>query len=147
VETQIARLLDERVKTEATRDERRITATVAPALRVQTFRLANGALRYYVRVEWKTGKEKALEYPYSLGAWITPVPTLHILAVEPRTSAGYAIEDGLPDLLNLVDLGAGKTGMILHLSGGESIALVLAEYRDGLATQKMRVLQSLSFGE
>ena len=95
----------------------------------------------------KSGKETGPQYPYSLAAWITPLPSLRILAVEKRTSAGYAIADGLPELLNVVDLDAGRTGIIVRVSGGDSIALDLAEYRDGVALQSMRVLQSVGLAE
>jgi hypothetical protein len=147
LETQIAALLNQRMKMEATDAEQRLAGNVAPALRVQPFQLADGSLRYYVRAEWKSGKETDSQYPFTLAAWITPLPTLRILAVEKRTSAGYAIDDGLPDLLNVVDLGAGSTGIIVHVSYGESIELDLAEYRDGVGIQSMRLMQSLSFGE
>jgi hypothetical protein len=147
LETQIAALLNQRMKMEATDAEQRLAGNVAPALRVQPFQLADGSLRYYVRAEWKSGKETDSQYPFTLAAWITPLPTLRILAVEKRTSAGYAIDDGLPDLLNVVDLGAGSTGIIVHVSYGESIELDLAGYRDGVGIQSMRLMQSLSFGE
>jgi hypothetical protein len=147
VETQIAALLDQRMKMEATEAERRLAQGVAPALKVQPFQVADGSLRYYVRAEWRSGKETNLQYPYTLAAWITPLPNLQILAVEKRTSAGYGIADGLPDLLNVVDLGAGRTGIIVHVSHGESIELDLSEYRDGVGVKNMQVMQSLSVGE
>jgi hypothetical protein len=146
VETRIAALLSQRMKIEATDAERRLAGSAAPALRVQPFQVADGSLRYYVRAEWKSGKQTGLQYPYTLAAWITPLPTLRVLAVEKRASAGYAIADGLPDLLNVVDLGAGRTGIIIHVSHGDSTELDLAEYRDGVGTQSMRLMQSLSFG-
>jgi hypothetical protein len=140
-------LLDQRMKTEATDAEKRMAGSAAPALRVQPFQVADGSIRYYVRAEWKSGMEKDSQYPYTLAAWITPRPSLRILAVEKRTSAGYGIEDGLPDLLNVVDLGAGRTGVIFQVSYGESIQLDLVEYRDGVWIQAMRLLQSLSVAE
>jgi hypothetical protein len=147
VQNQIAALLDQRMKTEATDAEKRVAGSVPPALRVQPFQVADGSLRYYVRAEWKSGMETESQYPYTLAAWITPLPSLRILAVEKRTSAGYGIEDGLPDLLNMVDLGGGRTGGIFQVSHGESIELDLVEYRDGIGVQAMRLLQSLSVAE
>ena len=137
VETRIAALLNGRMKQAATDAEQRVAGRVAPSLKVQAFQIADGSLRYYARAEWKSGKETVSQHPYTLAAWITPTPTLQILAIE----------TGLPDLLNVVDLGAGRTGIILHLSYGESTKLELAEYRDGVRIESMRELQSISFGE
>jgi hypothetical protein len=147
VENQIAALLNQRMKMEATDGQLRLAEGAAPALKVQPFQVADGSLRYYVRAEWKSGKESNSQYPYTLGAWITPLPTLRILAVERRTSEGYGSADGLPDLLNVVDLGAGRTGIIIQVSAGESLELNLSEYRDGIGTQSMAVMQSLGVGE
>jgi hypothetical protein len=144
-ETQIAHLLDQRMKMEATAAEQRVAGGVAPALKVQTFQVADGSLRYYVRAEWKTGKEKGLQFPYSLAAWISPLPTLHILAVEQRTTGNDDL--GLPDLHNVVDLGAGRTGIIIEVAYDASRELVLASYRDGVSVKGMRVLQSVGVGE
>jgi hypothetical protein len=145
IETQIAALLDQRMKTEATDAEQRLAGNVAPALKVQPFRVADGNLRYYVRAVWKSGKETGRQHPYALAAWMTPLPTLHVLAVEKRTT-GYG-DFGVPDLLNVVDLAAGRTGIIVHIGYDARIKLDLAEYRDGVSTQSMRVMQSLSAGE
>jgi len=147
VETQIAALVGQRMKMEATDAERRLAGSAVPALRVQPFQVADGSLRYYVRAEWKSGKETRLQYPYSLGAWIAPLPTLRILAVEKRTSPYASADGGLPELLNVVDLGAGRTGVIVHLSHGDSVELDLAEYRDGAGIKSMRLLQSIGTGE
>ncbi len=86
IETQIASLLDQRMKTEATEAEKRLAGGVAPALKVQPFRVADGSLRYYVRANWKSGKEMGRQFPFALAAWIEPAPTLHILAVEKRST-------------------------------------------------------------
>jgi hypothetical protein len=146
-ETKIAEILSERMKIEATDAEQRLAGNIAPAFKVQPFHIADGSLRYYVRAEWKSGKETEGMPTFVLAAWITPVPTLHILSVEKRTSPYDGIESGLPELLNLVDLGEAGTGIIVHISGLDSTQLRLAEYRDGLNIQGMRVLQSISTGE
>ena len=83
------------------------------AARSQAFQLAGGSLRYYVRAHWKSGREKPGELPFSLAAWMTPPPSLHILAVEKRISGYHDL--GLPELLNVVDLGNGRTGIILEV--------------------------------
>jgi len=74
---------------------------------------------------------------------MTPRPTLHILAVEKRP---YGSEF-LPNLLNVVDLGDGKTGSIVNITGEDSAEIDLMEYRDGVDTKRMRVLQSIASGE
>jgi len=50
-------------------------------------------------------------------------------------------------LLNVVDLGDGKTGIIVNITGEDSAEIDLMEYRDGVDTKRMRVLQSIASGE
>jgi len=126
--------------------ERRGAEDIPPTLEVQSFRLADGSLRYYVRSEWKSGKESFRHPAYALGAWIAPLPKLHILTVEKRTS-GYDFESALPSLLNVVDLGSGKTGVIVSISGDDSRWLKLIEYRDGVSLNHMRSLQGIGSAE
>ena len=145
VEARIATLLDQRMKTEATAADRSAAAGLEPALIVQPFRVADGSMRYYARAVWKTGKETPQRPPYSIGAWISPVPAIHIMAGEPRTSP-YG-DFGLPEPLNVVDLGAGRTGIIVDVEGLDSRELNLFEYRDGASIKQMRLLQSIGVGE
>ena len=135
------------MKMEATDAERREAGDVQPAFKVQPFQVADGSLRYYVRAEWKSGKESKNKSTYVLAAWMTPLPTLHILAVEKRTSPYDGIDYGLPNLLNVVDLGDGRTGIIVDIKGLDSTQLDLKEYRDGDSIRSMRVMQSISSGE
>lgn len=104
---------------------------------MQSFRLANGSLRYYARANWETEKEPNDGSNDALGAWLTP--SLQILAIETGTSP-YGFESALPNLLNVVDLGGGRTGVI-----GRSLSLV--EYHDGASLREMSTLQALSAGE
>ena len=53
----------------------------------------------------------------------------------------------LPELLNVVDLGDGRVGLIVNLIGTDGRSLLLYEYRDGATLAEMRVLQSISAGE
>ena len=50
-------------------------------------------------------------------------------------------------LLNVVDLGGGRTGIIVQLTGGDSEALNVLEYRDAISLRQMPALQSVSIGE
>jgi len=145
VQSQIATLLNERLKMEANDAVRREAEQAPLAFDVQPFTVADGSLRYYVRAEWKSGKERLGRPTYALAAWIAPLPTLHILAVETLSTAPDGGE--LPKLFNLVDLGNGRTGVIVQLLGGDGRALDLLEYRDGIRLAQMRVLQSISSGE
>jgi hypothetical protein len=147
IETRIAEILNLRMKTEATDRERRVAGNVSPAIKVQPFQVADGSLRYYVRAEWKSGREPKYTPSYVLAAWMTPLPTLHILAVEKRTSPYDGIENGLPDLRNVVDLGGGRTGIIVDIKGLDSTELRLAEYHDGADIKGMRAMQSIGTGE
>jgi len=47
----------------------------------------------------------------------------------------------------VVDLGGGRTGIIVTRSGEDSNSTDLVEYRDGVDLGQMRVLQSIGAGE
>jgi hypothetical protein len=53
----------------------------------------------------------------------------------------------LPNLLNVIDLGAGKTAIVVSEHGDDSGSLRLLEYRDGVGLREMRTLQSIAAGE
>ena len=78
----------------------------------------------------------------ALAAWISPTPSLHVLAVE---SAGDL--SLLPDLVNVVDLLDGKTAIVTSFSYDDGGSLDLYEYRDGLDLHSMPHLQSIAAGE
>jgi hypothetical protein len=147
IEARIAELLNQRMKMETTAAERSATRDSPLAFKVQTFQVGDGDLRYYVRAEWKSGKEPDDASSYVLAAWMTPVPTLHILAVEKRTSPYDGIASALPDLLNVLDLGYGKTGIVVKIVGEDSGEVDLVQYRDGVNLRGMRVMQSIGVGE
>lgn len=108
---------------------------------VQSFHLADGDLRYYARCQWNVAKG------VTLGAWLAPQPTLHIVGIERRT-ASYGFDSDLPTLLNVFDLGAGRTAIVLSTSGEDSAAVVLLEYRDRVGgARDMPQLQSLAAAE
>jgi hypothetical protein len=142
LQSRIVNLLEERMKTLASPSQQHEAENVSPSFAVQQFRLSDGSLRYYARAGWKSGKRRNSKLIYGLGAWIAPSPTLHILAVESKVGFEY-----LPQLVNVIDLGEGKNGIIVtehHEDGG---ALRLLEYRDDLDLSHMRTLQSLSADE
>jgi hypothetical protein len=145
VQSQIAALLNERLKMEPNEAARRKAILAPLAFDVRPFSVADGSLRYYVRAEWKTGTEAQGRPSYALAAWIAPLPTLHILAVETHSVAPDAGE--LPELLNVVDLGDGRTGIIVKFLGGDGTALDLLEFRDGMSLTQMRIMQSIGTGE
>jgi hypothetical protein len=146
VQRQIAVLLNERLNMEANEAVRRRAELAPLAFDVKPFSVADGSLRYYVRAEWKSGREKQGRPSYAMAAWIAPSPTLHILAVE--THSNTASDGGeLPELFNVVDLGDGRTGIIVQFWGGDSRTLDLLQYRDGISLAQMRVLQSIGTGE
>jgi hypothetical protein len=130
----------------ASAEQQRELENVAPMLAVQAFRLADGGLRYYARAEWREDNKLKGVPAIALGAWIAPQPELHLLAVEEITSP-YGFPDELPDLLNVVDLGAGSTGIIVNISGAGDSTLGLWEYRDGADLNHMRLFQSLVMDE
>lgn len=149
IQSQILDLLTQRMQATATEAERNAAQGVSPVFDVESFLVADGTLRYYARAAWKWGKPEDLRSNYALAAWLVAEPKLQIVAVQTWTSPVYEDDlDGvLPRLLEVVDLGAGRTGIILSIIGLDSSAIRLLEYRDGLDFQHMRVLQSLEAGE
>ncbi|PYX45631.1 MAG: hypothetical protein DMG79_18815, partial [Acidobacteria bacterium] len=145
-QTQIVALLSDRMKALATDAQRRQAEKTSPLFQVSSFRVADGTLRYYARAFWKP--EKDLDRSsYAVGAWIAPLPTPHILALEKRTCGYEDFECVVPNLQNVVDLGDGKTGIIVAISGDDSASLDLLEYRDGTNLTQMHKLQSIAAGE
>jgi hypothetical protein len=139
IQTQIASIMKQRMRMMADPPVRAAAEKVAPAFTVQSFSLADGRIRYYVRCEWHVGKG------FLFGAWLAPQPALHIVGVERRT-ASYGFETDLPNLLNVLDLGDGRTAIVLSSSGEDSEYLGLLEYHDG-GWHKMHQLQAMSAGE
>lgn len=142
IQSKIVGLLNSRMKAMATDAEQRQAENVSPLFAVRQFRLADGTLRYYARAGWKSGKGSRERLIYGLAVWIAPQPTLHVLAAD--SAAGF---EYLPDLLNVIDLGSGNTGVIVSIHGDDSGSLSLVEYRDGVDLAHMRTLQSIGAGE
>jgi hypothetical protein len=134
VQTQIASLLTKRMMSVFY-----LADGHSPAFKVQPFRLSNGNLRYYATACWKSGDKSQRDF--CLGAWLAPSPTLHILATEEEQQVS------LPTILNVVDFGDGRTGIILANGGEDWGATDLVEYSDGLNAAHMRKLQSIAAGE
>jgi hypothetical protein len=49
--------------------------------------------------------------------------------------------------LTVINLGKGKNGVLVAISGEDSSALKLLVYRAGLAERQMRILQSIEAAE
>jgi hypothetical protein len=142
IQTQIVNLLNDRMNSLATDAQRREGENEVPIFAAQQFRLADGSQRYYARAAWKSGRGPRGKVIYGLGAWIAPLPTMHLLAVEPAAGFEY-----LPNLLNVIDLGGGNAGIIFSEHGDDSASLSLVEYRDGMDVGHMPILQSIGSGE
>jgi hypothetical protein len=147
IQTQIVSLLSERMKTVATDAEKHAADGISPAIDLRTFHLADGSLRYYARAVWNSEEAANQKTVYALAAWIAPQPTLHIIAIQTRTSPYQGLDSVLPGLLNAVDLGGGKTGIIVGSNGEDGSSLDLVEYRDGADLAHMRILHSIGAGE
>jgi hypothetical protein len=142
LETKILSLLRERLRAAVTGQERALVDTVTPTLAVQAFRLATGQTRYYAQTEWRTDEDAGRPPTFVLSAWIAPDPQLRVLATQEATSdEGFNYE--LPNLLNVVDLGGGNTGIIVNIPGHEEDTLGLWEYKDGADLAHMHLFQSI----
>jgi hypothetical protein len=144
-QSKIVALLTDRMNTLATNVQRQRAEKTSPIFQVQAFRVSDGTLRYYARIFWKPEKDSDRS-GFAIGAWLAASPTLHILALEKRTCGYDDFECVVPNLLNVLDLGA-ATGLVVAAQGDDSIGLVLVEYSDGLDLMHMRTLQSFGTGE
>jgi len=147
IQVQILDLLTQRMKTTASEAERRAVDGISPTLAVQAFRLADSTLRYYAEAAWTSGEGMEKKNEYALACWVAPEPKLHIMAEQKYTSPYAGLDNALPTLLNVIDLGQGKTGIIVSFSWEDSAATELLEYVDGQDLGHMHVLQSLAAGE
>jgi hypothetical protein len=142
--TRIATLFSERLKADSDSLARSAAEMADPAIFVQQFKTADGTARSYATAVWPftQGQERSA---YKLAAWLTTKPTLKMLAVE--TCLCELDTPQLPRLLNVVDLGRGRTGVIVETKGQYLWEFGLYEYRDGIGLRKMRVLQSMGVGD
>jgi hypothetical protein len=123
-------------------DRTRVVLYFEPSIKeVQAFSVAGGGRRYYVRAELR-----ATALCTTIGAWLAPALTLHIVAAQVSGCLDDFLIDA-PRLLNVVDLGGGRTGIILSFTGGDGSSLELFDYRDGIDVTDMRSLPSISHGE
>jgi hypothetical protein len=143
LESKVASLLSERMRT---MQPSGIThaESLPPTLAVQQFRLHDGTWRYYARAEWREETSPGGPPSFALAAWITP--DLKILAVEKLTSP-YGFPDELPELLNVIDLGNGSTGIIVNITESGEGSLGLWEYRDGADLAHMKNFQKIEMDE
>ena len=142
--TRIAGLLTERLKADTDSVARSAAETVEPSVSAQEFRTADGSLRYYATAAWpfSQGLERSA---YKLAGWLAATPSPRLLAVE--TCLCEMDTPQLPRLLNVVDLGRGRTGLIVEIKGQFLWEFALYEYRDGVGLRKMRLLQAMSVGD
>src|SRR5262249_49112134 len=111
IQSSAAMLITERLKSTGL-PEARMAANFSPELSVQRFTVADGGVRYFIWADWRDDKKPYSESIIRMGAWMTASPSPRLLAVEPP-----GVADGLrkENLLNVVDLGAGKTGVIVYI--------------------------------
>jgi hypothetical protein len=105
---------------------------------VKALVLAGGALRFYVRAVMQSDTSCT-----KVEAWITPLPVLRIAAM----AASTCMYDSLKEpgrLVDVYDLGDGRTGLIVDYDLPDGRALELIEYRDGVVLAHMPTLQSIS---
>jgi hypothetical protein len=139
IQAHIVALLIERMRSIASGLKREAAEGRSPAFAVQPFRVSDGSLRYYATAQWKSDSTSA-QSNFTLGAWLAATPTLRILAVEADQYFDLHI-------LNVANLGGGRTGIILATQGEDSISTDLIEYRDGSDATHMRHLQSIAAAE
>lgn len=106
---------------------------------IQQFRTVGGAVRFLVSVTFDGCRAVAL-----LGESPTPAFAVDEYAYDrcDRAESGQP-----PRLVNVIDLGRTRTGLIVDQRGVAGLAISLVEYRDGRPLSKLPVLQLLAVGE
>lgn len=139
----VTALLRARLATDADSAVRADVRTVPLRLeKVQPFRLAGGVLRYHV----KARMEIVGTVCWMIDAWMMPPPKAQLMEGTVRTCLLDG-PHGTPELLSVVSLGDGRTGLTLFVPQGDGWSYYLMEYRDGEGFGKMRILRGLTFGE
>jgi hypothetical protein len=144
IQTQAAALITERMKSAALpEDLRRQAEKISPTITVQRFTIGDGSTRYFLWADWRSEQGAGYQSIVRLAAWLAPSP-LHFLAVEPPY-----VFDGVQkeNLLNVVDLGSGRTGIVVYIQGADSRGIQLREYKDGADLNQMRAIQSVGVAE
>lgn len=120
----------------------RLNGDTASNRRLQAFATATGDRRYFV-----IGRSGPADSCATLRAWLGPAPALHVIAAD---RIPYCDDETLADgteILNVVDLGRQRTGLIVILRGGAGMALKLVQYQDGRDLEQMRRWQTISYGD
>jgi len=144
IQTQAAALITERMKGPITPpDLRRQAEKISPTITVQRFTIGDGSTRYFLWADWRSAQRAGYQSIVRLAAWLAPSP-LHFLAVEPPY-----VFDGVQkeNLLNVVDLGRERTGIVVYIQGADSREIQLREYKDGADLNNMRAIQSVGVAE
>jgi hypothetical protein len=107
----------------------------------QSFTTAGGEARQFVLATVGTGRECRTRL-----TWMTGQPESRVLGTEDRPFCGSTLYAGLR-LRAVVDMGNGRTGLIVVLQASWGRVVKLVEYRDGLTLEEMRVWQTISVGD
>ena len=143
---QVITRLRDRLAADSDTSVERKARTMSPIVQDATpFTLADGGKRWYVRGTMSVDATDCTKFE----AWLAPRARgqeFRLLAVSP-SSCSYDMPKEAPRLLNAVDLGAGRIGLIMEYLGEDGRALVLHEYVDGSSLAHMPVLQTIAAGE
>jgi hypothetical protein len=144
---QIVGLLTQRMEAMVNDSKKRQAERISPLFDVRSFDLADGGKRYYARIEWALGHGPDFKVAYALAAWLTADPSLRILTAESCDSSYEGLDNAVPELLNVADVGGGKAAIIMSVIGSDSSYINLYEYSDGADLKHMRLIQSIGVGE
>lgn len=121
---------------------KRLNGGAVSSRRLQAFVTASGDRRYFA-----IGRSGSADSCATLRAWLAPTPSLHVIAAD---RLPYCDDDTLADgteILNVVDLGRQRTGLIVILRGRGGMGLQLVQYQDGRDLEHMRRWQRISYGD
>ncbi|HEY8054295.1 MAG TPA: hypothetical protein VIE13_00135 [Terriglobales bacterium] len=103
------------------------------ALRLQlhTLQLPDGSARYFAQAQWDLPRGLIPdESSFTLTAWLSPTPALHVVSLLPDYGTCFAGLLGQPKVLNVIGIEQGQTALIISWSGEDSSGVAVVLFRD-----------------
>jgi hypothetical protein len=139
---QIVALIRERLKADHSAQNSLDVERFPPALeRLQSFVVSGGGRRYFASVEQRSPSSCAV-----FSAWFAATPALRVL-IAGRQQCDLGYDTVPPRLLSALEIGEGRTGLVVDFIGFDGRSLQLLEYADGQDLAHMPTLWMVGASE
>lgn len=139
----VALLIHERLKGDKTQDHPDVQRFPPKVERLQAFAISGGGRRYFASATQRSAVACAV-----FNGWFAATPTLHVLtAGRSRSTCELGHDTSPPRLLSALEIGGGRTGLVVDVTEYDGRSLYLLEYEDGKNFDQMRTLWFLRAGE